>query len=239
MFLAGMSFTLSYFGFKAKFAKIWENEEFRIYLYITLFSASVVTLGLLLTEDIGVAKSVRDALFQVVSIITTTGFATADYTIWTPFLTLFFFMLLFVGGMAGSTAGGVKIVRHTILFKNSILEIKRQLHPSAIIPVRLNKKAIPRDITYNILAFLMIYLTIFAIGTMLLTMTGMDFDTSLGAAATSLGNVGPGIGDLGPANNFSALPDTAKWILGFLMLLGRLELFTVLILLSPYYWRAY
>jgi trk system potassium uptake protein TrkH len=176
-------------------------------------------------------------LFQVVSIITTTGFVSADYTSWAPFLSVLFFILLFVGGSAGSTAGGVKVIRHVVLFKNSFLELKRQLHPSAVIPVRISGKAMEQNIVYNVLAFIMIYILVFLVGVTLLSSMNVDFDTAFGAVATSLGNVGPGIGDVGPVDNFSAMPMGGKWLLGFLMLLGRLELFTVLMLLSPYFWK--
>ncbi len=237
MFLAGTSFTLNYFAFKGKFRSIWKSEEFRYYLSGTSIFTVIVTITLFIVTDQGLEKSFRDSIFQIVSIITTTGYASADYTSWTPFLTLLFFVFMFIGGSAGSTAGGVKIVRHTILLKNSFLELKRQLHPSAVIPVRLNDKAVSQNITYNVLAFIMIYVGIFATGSVIIALTGVDFMTSIGAVATCLGNVGPGLGEVGPVDNFAALPSISKWILAFLMLLGRLELFTVLMLFSPYFWN--
>ncbi|MBE9490059.1 MAG: TrkH family potassium uptake protein, partial [Bacteroidetes bacterium] len=179
----------------------------------------------------------RHSLFQVLAIITTTGFVSADYTLWTPFLTLFFFGLMFLGGSAGSTAGGVKIVRHIILIKNGILEFRRTLHPRAILPVRYNSKAVQKPIVFNILAFFILYMLSFIIGVLVFSWMGLDFETALGGAASSLGNVGPALGDLGPASNYASLPSPAKWWSAFLMLIGRLELFTVLILLTPYFWR--
>ena len=176
-------------------------------------------------------------MFQVVSIVTTTGFVTEDYTAWSPLVTIAFFALLFIGGSAGSTAGGIKVVRHIVLFKNSFLEMKRQLHPNAVIPVRLNKRAIQGEVTYHVLAFMMIYFLVFSLGSIVMAWVGLDFPTSLSAVATSLGNVGPGIGDVGPVNNFSAVPPVGKWVLSVLMLLGRLELFTVLILFTPFFWK--
>jgi len=237
MFLAGTSFTLNYFAFKGKFKSIWKNEEFRYYSGGTLVFTLIITATVFSVTDLSIEKSFRDSIFQIVSIITTTGYVSADYTSWTPFLTLLFFTFMFIGGSAGSTAGGVKIVRHIILLKNSFLELKRQLHPSAVIPVRLNNKAVSQTITYNILAFIMIYIAIFATGSILVALSGVDFLTSIGAVATCLGNVGPGLGDVGPVDNFASLPTFSKWILAFLMLLGRLELFTVLILFSPYFWN--
>ena len=150
-----------------------------------------------------------------------------------------FLLINVAGGSAGSTAGGVKLVRHIILIKNSMLELKRQLHPSAIIPVRYNGNAVSEGITFNILAFIMIYILIFCIGSILIALCGMDFNTSIGTVATCLGNVGPGIGTVGPVDNFAHLPGEAKWILSFYMLLGRLELFTVLMLLTPYFWKKF
>lgn len=238
MFLAGTSFTMTYMAvIKRNFKKVFKNEEFVVYLIFTVVITLIVTLTLMVVQDFGMAISFRDALFQVVSLITTTGFVTADYTTWSSFLTVLFFILLFVGGSAGSTAGGVKIIRHVVLFKNSFLELKRQLHPSAVMPVRISGKAIDQNIVYNVLAFIMIYILVFLVGVTLLSSMNIDFDTAFGAVATSLGNVGPGIGDVGPVNNFSKMPLSGKWLLSFLMILGRLELFTVLMLLSPYFWR--
>lgn len=239
MFLAGTNFTITYFALKGKLFKSWRNEEFRNYTLLIIISTIILTFFVFSVQWEGVEKSFRDTLFQVVSIITTTGYATADYTAWAPFITVIFFLFMFLGGSAGSTAGGIKVVRHTLLFKNSFLEMKRQLHPSAIIPVRLNNMAVSRDITYNVLAFIMMYLLIYGIGVFIISFTGMDFPTALGAVATCLGNVGPGIGDVGPAHTFSEVTPFAKWVLCFLMLLGRLELFTVLMLFSRSFWKKY
>jgi len=237
MFLAGTSFALTYFAIKGSFDKVWQNEEFRYYIFSVLIIAAITTLGIYLTTEHGLERSFRDAIFQVVSIITTTGYITADYTAWSPGLTVVFFLLMFVGGAAGSTAGGVKIIRHVVLLKNSILEMKRQVHPSAIIPVRINGKAVTQDITFNVLAFFIIYITIFAVGSVAMALIGVDFLTAVGSVAASLGNVGPGLGTVGPVGNFAGIPAGGKWLLTFLMLLGRLELFTVLILLTPYFWN--
>ena len=237
MFLAGTSFTLTYFGLKRQFQKIIKNEEFIVYTVFTIAITVIVTIALLTVTNFGFEKSFREALFQVVSIITTTGFVSADYTKWAPFLSVLFFVLLFVGGSAGSTAGGVKVIRHIVLFKNSFLELKRQLHPSAVLPVRISGKAIEQNVVFNVLAFIMIYILVFLVGVILLSSMNVDFDTAFGAVATSLGNVGPGIGEVGPVNNFSGMPVSGKWLLSFLMLLGRLELFTVLMLLAPHFWK--
>jgi len=237
MFLAGTNFTMTYFGLHGRFLKVLKNEEFRLYLgFCLLISLAVGFVVYGLGQD-SWEQSFRDGAFQAVSVITTTGYITQDYTAWTPFVTVLFFILMFVGASAGSTAGGVKIVRHILLIRNSILELKRQIHPSAIIPVRFNGKAVSQDIIYNILAFIMIYILVFAMGSIAMALMGVDFVTAIGSVATSLGNIGPGIGSVGPVDNFAHLPTGGKWLLAFLMLLGRLELFTVLILFTPYFWR--
>lgn len=236
MFLAGTNFSLMYFGLHLDFKKIWSNEEFRWYLKFILFLAIVLTFFVQHVTGNSWEQAFRENLFQIVSIVTTTGYASADFTTWGSFLTLIFFIFMFIGGSAGSTSGGIKIVRHIILIKNSLLEIKRQLHPSAVIPVRLNKKAIRQEITFNVLAFIMIYFIIFAFGSILLAMMGVDFMSAVGAVATSLGNVGPGLGIVGPSESFSEIPDPGKWLLSLLMLLGRLELFTILMMFSPHFW---
>lgn len=236
MFVAGTNFTLIYFGFKGKFKKIWNNDEFKWYLAVVLGMILIVFLIILRETNTGVAKAFRDSAFQVVSIITTTGYATADYLDWGYIGTFLFFLLLFSGASAGSTSGGIKIVRSVLLMKNSFLEFKRRLHPNAVLPVHLNKKSVPPHIIYNLLAFIFLYITIFTLGALALSFLGEDFSTALSASATAISNVGPGIGDVGPSSTFSGISDTGKWVLSFLMLCGRLELFTVALLFTPYYW---
>ncbi|MCJ7758297.1 MAG: TrkH family potassium uptake protein, partial [Gillisia sp.] len=179
----------------------------------------------------------RHGLFQVLSIVTTTGFVTADYTMWTPFLTVLFFGLMFLGGSAGSTAGGVKVMRHLIMIRNGIIEFKRSLHPNAVLPVRYNGKSINKEIVFNILGFFILYMLAFIIGALVFALMGIDFQTAIGGAASTLGNIGPAFGNLGPINNYDILPPIGKWWSAFLMLIGRLELFTVLILFTPFFWR--
>lgn len=249
MFLAGTNFVLSYFAFKGKVQKVIHDEEFKLYFkFIAIFTAIVALIIYFradLTESTIVHPMVwgegesafRHALFQVLSVITTTGFVTADYTLWTPFLVVFFFGIMFLGGSAGSTSGGVKVVRHLVLIKNGFLEFKRTLHPNAIVPVRYNKKAISGEIVFNILAFFILYMLSFIVGALVFSMMGINFESSIGLAASSLGNVGPALGNFGPVNNYGALPDLGKWWCSFLMLIGRLELFTVLILFTPFFWR--
>lgn len=239
MFLAGTNFTLLYFGFNGRLRKIWENEEFRFYAgLITVLTVLLSIMVYLIDWKQGhIETAVRDVLFQTVSIITTTGFVSADYTLWPPAVLMSFFALMFVGASAGSTAGGVKIVRHLLLLKNAQLSFKRLLHPKAIIPVRLNGHAVSEHVVFNVLAFIMIYILIYVVGVLTLSVTGLDFKTSLGAVATCLGNIGPGIGAVGPVDNFGHLSPFVQGVLSFYMLVGRLELFTVLMLFTPYFWR--
>ena len=237
MFIAGTNFTLAYFGLKFKFKKIINNEEFRYYFGFTLFFTIITAITLYFTTDFGAEKSFRDSLFQVVSLITTTGYATADYLKWIPFLTVFLFVAMFFGGSAGSTGGGIKIMRIVLLMKNSIAEFKRLIHPQAIIPVRFNHNPVKSQIINNVLAFIVLYISIFVVGTVVMSAIGLDFESAMGAVIATLGNIGPGIGDVGPAENFHDIPNIGKWFLSFLMLVGRLELFTILILFSPTFWR--
>ena len=223
---------------KGKIQRVWRNEEFKT-LFVSILIITIITsLGVYGTSGLDAETSFRDSLFQTVSILTTTGFVTADYTSWTPFLTFLFFILMFVGASSGSTSGAMKQVRFIIVIKNGLLELKRQLHPSAVIPVRFNQRAVGPKTTYNILAFFLLYLTVFVIGGALLSIfKEVDMLSAIGASAASIGNIGPGIGKVGPVDNFAWIPDTGKVILTGLMLVGRLELFTVLILFTPAFWR--
>lgn len=248
MFLAGSNFVLSYFAFKGRVQKILKDEEFKFYGMLIILFSIITALVIYFQANVPVSEyhpmvrgsmesSIRHGLFQVIAVITTTGFVTADFTDWTPFLTVFFFGLMFLGGSAGSTAGGIKIMRHILIIKNGLLEFKRTLHPNAIIPVRYNNKTVTEHIVYNVIGFFVLYMLLFVIGALVLSFLGLDYESAIGGAASSLGNVGPAFGSLSPLNNFNALPNIGKWWCGFLMLAGRLELFTVLILFTPYFWK--
>ena len=237
MFLAGTNFTMIYFGLKMKFRKIVNNDEFKWYLSAVFILILLLSFYRTHTSSSDFIHAFREISFQVVSIITTTGYATADYTLWGSFLTFIFFLFLFSGASAGSTSGGIKIVRIILLIKNGLLEFKRRLHPKAVIPVMLNKQVISSTITYNLLAFIFLYLFVFTLGSIFLSFLGVDMLTSISAVASAVGNVGPGIADVGPSSSFSQLPTSAKWILSLLMLMGRLELFTVCVLFTHYFWK--
>lgn len=238
MILAGTNFTLHYLALHRKFDKFWENQEWKTYMVLIILITAFIAVGLIFYQGSGIEKAVRDSLFSVVSIITTTGFVSVDYLWWPSFLWMFLFLLMFVGGSAGSTGGGMKVVRHLLLIKNSWLELKRAIHPNAIIPVKFNGKSVSQEIIVNVMGFFLIYVMIFASGTLVMSLIGYDFETSIGATIASLGNIGPGIGGVGPAENYGFFSPFAKWFLSFLMLLGRLELFTVLIILSPAFWKS-
>jgi len=245
MFLAGTNFALTYSAFLGKPIRLWKNEEFRLYAFVTIILIVLVTSMIYFGQGIffdhrsyTFEEAFRYGAFQVLAIITTTGFGTDAFTDWGQFLTLLFFVLMFSGACAGSTSGGMKLVRFLVVFKNCYLELKRQIHPKAVLPVRFNNKAIQNEVVNKISSFFLIFVIVFVTGSFVMTLMGLDFTTAIGSVIATLGNIGPGIGDVGPqdATNFARIPDTGKWFLSFLMLLGRLELFTVLMLFSPFFW---
>jgi trk system potassium uptake protein TrkH len=237
MMVGGINFSMLYFLAKGRIGKAFKNEELRTYLGVLIVFALVITVVLFSSSTLSVEESFRQSLFQVTSIITTTGFSTVNYAAWVPFAYMLVLFLMFTGGSAGSTAGGVKIVRHLVILRNGYMEFKRLLHPRAIVPVRINGKAVDQRIVYNVLAFFFIYLLTFIFGALIISGFGYDIITSAGASIACLGNIGPGIGDVDPSHNFAFFSDGAKLFLSFLMLLGRLELFTVLILFTPSFWK--
>ncbi|MFZ4427349.1 MAG: TrkH family potassium uptake protein [Saprospiraceae bacterium] len=239
MFLAGSNFTVLYLALKGKMAKVWKNDEFRAYLIFTLFVSLLIAAHLWRNHGYALEPAFRDSLFMVVSVLTTTGFVTADYTQWGNAAIMVFFILLFIGGCAGSTAGGIKIIRNLVFIKNSWLEFKRIIHPRAIVPLKISGEVVAPKIMTHIIIFLLLYLMVFLMGAIFLAGLGYDFMTSMGAAVTCLSNVGPGIGKVGPVDNFGWMSDTAKLILSVLMLLGRLEIFTILVLFTPFFWKSH
>ncbi|MDA3941934.1 MAG: TrkH family potassium uptake protein [Bacteroidetes bacterium] len=237
MILAGTNFTLHYFALHGKLSRVFKDEEYRGYITIVGVFVLLISIGLLIAKSGGLEVVFRDSLFTVVSILTTTGFATVNYMMWPTILWMLVFVLMFIGGSAGSTGGGMKIVRQLLLLKNSRMELKRAIHPNAVLPVRFNQKSVPQDTIYKVMAFFLMYILIFSMGMLALSALGLDFQTAVGASIASLGNIGPGIGNVGPVDNYAFMPLMAKWLLTFMMLLGRLEIFTVLILFSPQFWK--
>ena len=237
MFISGINFTLLLLFVNRKFKKFISNAELKFYFGSVILFTAIIALVLYYTSRMGMEESFRKSLFQVISLQTSTGFATDDYMKWTPVLWGLFTIIMLMGACAGSTTGGLKCIRMVILTKVSRNEFKHILHPNAVLPIRINKQVIPPSIVSTVLAFCFIYLIIIIVSTLLMMAMGVGTAESLGCVISSIGNMGPGLGETGPAYSWNALPDAAKWLLSFLMLLGRLELFTVLLLFTPDFWK--
>ncbi len=238
MIAAGTNFTIHYYLLKRRFSNVWRSEEFRTFLIMLSILTTIVSLALLLGKGYPLERAFREGLFQVVSIVTTTGFVSADYAQWGTGIVMVIFLCLFLGGCAGSTAGGIKIIRHLVFIKNSYLEFKRILHPRAIVPLKISGEVVAPRVMTHIIIFLLLYLLLTLLGSLALSVMGIDFATAIGATATSIGNVGPAIGKVGPTDNFAWMPPAAKWVLSVLMIMGRLEIFTILVLLTPFFWKS-
>lgn len=237
MFIAGTNFGLIYIALNGKVRKLFHDEEFKLYFFITIIASVIIASVLFVKGYDDLELSIREALFQVVSIITTTGYATADYLLWPPLLGVIIFVLLFVGASAGSTSGGLKCIRLNLLFKNSFIEMKRIIHPNGVINVKYNGKSIHPNIMTGVMGFFILYIFIFGISSVIMSLFTDDIATACSAVITSMSNVGPGFGEIGPMDNFSNLNDFAKIFLSILMMVGRLEVFTVLVLFSRAFWK--
>lgn len=237
MFIAGTNLTIFYFGLKRNFKKIFGNNEFILYSIIC-FIFIVITASILKSKSgITIGKAILDSSFNVVSVMTTTGYYTENYNLWGNLLLLIFFFLMFTGGTSGSSSGNIKIVRLLIVAKTSRQEMKRTIHPNAFIPVRLDHKIVPQSTVYNLLVFISLYFMIICISTFINSLMGYDIITSFSTSAAMLGNIGPGLGTFGPFANYSTVPAAGKWFYSILMLLGRLEIITVLILFTKNFYR--
>ncbi len=238
MFLAGANFSLHFLALKGNWRVHFQDEEFKFYGTIILLSTALILAVLLpLHYYTHWGDAVRLALFQVVSIVTTTGFGTADYLLWPPLAHAILLVLMAVGGCAGSTGGGIKVMRVLILLKHAKLELKKMIHPRGVFTLWYNNRAISNNLQTNILGFFLLYMMVYVGGILILTLGGRDLVTAVGATAATLGNIGPGLGLVGPASNYSSLLDWEKWLLLIFMIIGRLELFTVLVLFLPGAWR--
>lgn len=238
MFIGGVSLSLQYlFFFKGRVKELFRDTEFRTYLMFVLFFTAIISVGLFLTTTMTAEWSFRTALFQVVSIQTTTGFATVDYTLWSPLLWLMLCGLMFVGACSGSTSGAMKCVRVATLFKVMWNEFKRIVHPNAVLPVRMARKIVPTSVQSAILAYTVIYFFMVIVGLVVNMAFGIDFLNSFGLSVASVGNVGPALGNYGPMDSLALLPAGVKWFCSFQMLVGRLEFFAVLLLLTPIFWK--
>ena len=249
MLLAGVNFGLIILFFRGKPGRLWHDEETKWYLSAVGVVTAVLTIGLMVQwlMDSFVASSneffshlemaFREGLFTTIATMTSTGFGIADYMTWPPFLWVIVFFLMFTGASSGSTSGGMKWVRLMIFVKSGFAEFKRRIHPNAIVPVKLNGKPITPQPTNNVMAFLQFYLMILIVTVLIFCGTGVDFDESIGAAVSALGNIGPSIGQYGPAGTYALFPTTAKWVMTLVMLIGRLEIFTVLLLFTKALWK--
>ena len=237
MFISGINFTLLLLLVNGKLKKIISNAELKFYFGSVVFFTTIIAVGLYYTSPMGMEESFRKSLFQVISLQTSTGFATDDYMLWKPVLWGLLTIIMVLGACAGSTTGGLKCIRLVILTKVSRNEFKHIIHPNAVLPVRINKQVISPSIVSTVLAFCFLYIIIIIISVFLMSAMGIGYSESIGCVISSIGNMGPGLGTCGPAYSWSELPDAAKWLLAFLMLLGRLELFTVLLLFTPKFWQ--
>ncbi len=237
MIIAGINFSLHYRIIKGNIKEILSNSELKFFLFVIIIATLIIAFELLLDKKYSLFNSFRYSLFQVSSILTTTGFATADFEKWSVFSNFILIILMFIGGSAGSTAGGLKVIRVILLIKFAYNEFKRLLHPNAISLVKYSDQIIDEKILLNVSGFFIIYMVITILSTLILTASGSDIITSLSAVAATINNIGPGLGKVGPTDNYAHFPDFIKWILSFLMMIGRLEVYTVIILLSPIYWK--
>lgn len=239
MFIAGTNFALHFFSFKKRNPLVyWKNSEFKLYTGIIIITSLLVFLNLNSPlNSTGWGDNLRAATFQIVSILTTTGFATVDYNFWPHMAVALILIVMFIGGCSGSTGGGIKPGRYLIILIRTVIEFKKMIHPRAVLPLRFGGRFINEGLLINVLQFFFLYIILMAIGMLQLTSLGLDILSSLSAAAACLGNIGPGLGLVGPVQNFFFIPDSGKYVLSILMLVGRLEIYPILVLLLPSFWR--
>ncbi len=237
MILSGISFLLHFKILHGNYKAVLQNSELKLYLIFILVFGSVITGSLVFLQKLNFELAFREGFFQVASILSCTGFANTDYMTWTHHLWFILFILMFIGGNSGSTSGGIKVARYVIFFENLKVQYKRLLHPQAIVHVHVKGMKINNDVISRTFVFFILYFLIFFLGSVFMHFIGLTMPSSVGAVATTMGGIGPGFGSVGPSLSFHSVPDSGKWVLSFLMLLGRLELFAVLILFSKVFWR--
>jgi trk system potassium uptake protein TrkH len=237
MVLAGINFSLHYQLIRGKPLAFWRDPECRFFMAVILVFTAIVTWDCFGAIYTSLGQALRYGAFQVVSIVTTTGYATADYEQWPTLSQMLLLACMFIGGSAGSTGGGMKCLRIMLCFKFCYKELFAMVHPRAVTSIKLGGKIVPDDVMHSVLGFLALYMGLFAISAVLLAGTGVDFITAIGAVAACIGNIGPGFGMVGPVENFAAIPVMGKWLLIWCMLLGRLEIYTMIILLVPEFYR--
>jgi len=237
MLMAGINFSLHYQLLKGKPLALWRDSEFRFFLGTVVFLVVVVSLNIFGSIYDSLGQAFRYGAFQVVSIISTTGYATADYEKWPAMSQLILLLCMFIGASAGSTGGGVKCLRVMLCFKFCYKQLFSLIHPHAVFSVKIGGKVVSDDVMQSILGFLALYIGLFTFSSVILAGIGVDFTTSFAAVAASIGNIGPGFGLVGPVDNYAQIPYLGKWMLIWCMLLGRLEIFTIIILVVPEFWR--
>jgi trk system potassium uptake protein TrkH len=237
MLIAGTNFVLHYRFIRGDFKAYVRNHEFLFYISLIGMATTFIGIETYYTHYHNLPETIRKSLFQVTAIMTTTGYGTADYEGWSFSSQFILFMLMFLGGCAGSTGGGIKMLRIHVLVKSVFAEVTRLIHPHAVVPVRIGGNTVPREVVANIVGFFILFMIIFVISVFIMSAMGLDMATSFGSVAATLGNIGPGLGSVGPTDNYAHIPTVGKWFLTFLMLSGRLELYTVIILLSPSFWK--
>lgn len=238
MFLSGINYMIHFSLVNGNFNRIKANDELRFYMVVVLLIGLVIAFPLHFTMGKPVEESFRESYFQVISIISCTGFATADYMQWPAFAWAIIFLAMFLGGSTGSTAGGIKMARHLIVFRNLQRYFKTMVHPGAVLRIQINKRGIDDALNNSILSFIVLYFLVFITGTIMIMLHGLDFQVSASSVATCMAGIGPGLGSVGPVGNYAHIPDTAKLILSGLMLLGRLEIYTVLMLFTRELWKS-
>ena len=237
MVLSGCNFSLLLLSISWKSFAIFKNQEFKTFLFYIVFLGISIGMVLLIACQMSIGGAFRQSFFSVISSLTTTGFFVGTYSAWPAFLWVILFLLMFIGACSGSTSGGVKIVRHLIFVNNSVLELKRIIHPNAMLPVKVNAKSISTSGVNKNITFIFIYFLVFIMGGIFLLFTGVDFDTAIGASVAALSNVGTGIGEVGPGGSYVLFSQSAKWVLMLMMVLGRVELFSLMTLFSKSFWK--
>lgn len=237
MLMAGINFSLHYQMLRGKPLALWRDSECRFFLGAVVLLTIVVSFNIFGSVYETIGQTLRYSAFQIVSIVTTTGFATADYEQWPAMAQLILLLCMFLGASAGSTGGGMKCLRIMLCFKYCYRELFYLVHPHAVTQIKIGGKAVPDEVMRSILGFLALYMGLFATCSVILAGMGVDFVTSFAAVAATIGNIGPGFGMVGPVENYAQLPFLGKWLLIWCMLLGRLEIFTVIIFMVPEFWR--
>lgn len=230
MFIAGVNFTLHFKALSGNLKGYINDYEFKVYFFIIIFISILIFFNIS-NSELSHNNYIK-SLFQTIAILTGTGYSNTDYEIWPFFSQLLLFFMMFFGAMGGSTSGGMKISRIVLLIKFSLTEIRRMIHSRAIIPIKIGNRTINEEIIRNTIGFFLIYVFIFVLTSLMLTFFDLDFVSALGASASAIGNIGPAFGDFGPTDTYLSLNVIGKWMLSFCMLLGRLEIFTVLVFIN-------